>query len=172
MNGSSYNRIMLVGNNGSGKSYVSSILSELTGIPVIHLDARFWGPNWTHPSENEWIRMQKEYIAEEKWIIDGNHTGTMELRFAAADAVIFLDINRFVCLWGVLRRQNKKRADMPDGLKERFDRDYLRFLKGLWDFSKTRKHKIMKLHEEYPDKPFYIIKNRKEIRNFLQKTGS
>jgi hypothetical protein len=37
-----------------------------------------------------------ELTAKEKWIIDGNHTDTMELRFKAADIVIYLHKPFFV----------------------------------------------------------------------------
>jgi adenylate kinase family enzyme len=36
-----YNRIIIVGNNGSGKSFISKELAIITGLPVVHLDAEF-----------------------------------------------------------------------------------------------------------------------------------
>jgi len=39
LNISDYNRIIIVGNNGSGKSFLSKELSVITGLPLIHLDA-------------------------------------------------------------------------------------------------------------------------------------
>lgn len=162
-----YNRIIIIGNNGSGKSYFARELSKLTGLPAIHLDAEFWLPNWQQPSESFWIKKQKELIAKEKWIIDGNHSNTMELRFKAADAVIFLDINRFVCLMSVFTRRGKQRSDMPRYLEESIDSGYLRFLKGLWQFPQTRRVAIEDLHEKYPEKPFYVIKSRRKVRELL-----
>lgn len=162
-----YNRVIIIGNNGSGKSFLTEELSVITGLPAVHLDAEFWRPNWEKPTEEEWLKKQTELISKGKWIIDGNHTGTMELRFKTADIIIFLDINRFVCMAGVLKRYGKKRPDMPQYLEERTDREFFRFLKGLWSFSKTRKHIIMDLHKKYPDKPFFIIKSRRNVRRLL-----
>lgn len=93
-------------------------------------------------------------VQKEKWIIDGNHTDTMEIRFNAADLIIFLNSNRFVCLNSVLKRHGKKRSDMPWYLEERLDIEYFRFFKGLWNFSKTRKHTIIHLHNKYSSKSF------------------
>lgn len=167
MNIFGYRRIMIVGNNGSGKSYLSKELATITGLPLIHLDLEFWRPNWEQPPKEEWIRRQAELISREQWIIEGNHTGTMGMRFEAADLMIFLDVNRLVCLAGILKRNGKKRSDWPEYLEERLDREFLRFLKGLWTFSKTRKRTILGLHEAHPDKPFFVIRGRREMNRLI-----
>jgi adenylate kinase family enzyme len=158
-----YNRIIIVGNNGSGKSYLSKELAAITGLPLIHLDVEFWRPNWEMPPKDEWIKKQTELLSKDKWIIDGNHSDTMELRFKSADLIIFLDINRFTCLAGVLKRYGSKRSDMPQYLDERLDLEFIKFLKGLWNFPKLRKYMIMDLHKKYPDKPFFVIESRRKM---------
>lgn len=167
MNIFEYNRIIIVGNNGSGKSFLAKELSAITGLPLVHLDVEFWRPNWEMPSKEQWIKKQLELTSKEKWIIDGNHTDTMELRFKASDIIIFLDINRFVCLFSVLSRNGKKRSDTPKYLEEKIDMAFLHFCKGLWTFSKTRKHAIMNLHKKYSDKPFFVIDSRRKMRKLL-----
>lgn len=167
MNIFEYNRIIIVGNNGSGKSFLAKELSVITDLPLVHLDVEFWRPNWEKPLREEWIKIQMELISKTKWIIDGNHTSTMELRFKAVDIVIFLDINRFVCLSSVLERYGKKRSDMPQYLEERLDMEFFQFCKGLWNFSKTRKRTIMDLHKKYPDKPFFVIESRRKMKKLL-----
>lgn len=119
MNILEFNRIIVVGNNGSGKSYLAKELSSITGIPLVHLDVEFWRPNWGKPTNEEWRKKQIDIMSNRQWIIDGNHTDTMELRFKTTDAIIFLDINRFVCLLSVLLRNGKKRMDSPQYLEEK-----------------------------------------------------
>ena len=162
-----YNRIIIVGNNGSGKSYLSRELSVITSLPLVHLDIEFWGPNWEKPPKEEWIKKQTELISKEKWIIDGNHTDTMELRFEKADIIIFLDINRFVCLDSVFKRLSKKRSDWPQYLEEKLDRGFFQLCKGLWSFPKTRKHTILDLHKKYHYKPFVVIESRRKMKKLL-----
>jgi len=129
-NFSDYNRIIIVGNCGSGKSWLSKRISDLTGHSLFHLDKELWQPGWVMPSREEKIARQKEMMSGEKWIIDGNYDSTMEIRFAAADLVVFLDINRFGCLFSVMKRTGKKRSDLPDYLEEPkvFSKDFFRFL--------------------------------------------
>jgi len=163
-----YNRIIIVGNNGSGKSFLAKELSIITGLPLIHLDLEFWRPNWEETPEQEWMKKQLEFIAKEKWIIDGNHSGaTMELRFQATDLVIFIDINRFVCLLSAFTRQFKKRPDIPQYLDNKLDLKFLRFCKGLWKFPENRRRTIMDLHKKYPDKPFFVIESRRKMKKLL-----
>ena len=166
-----YHRIILLGNNGSGKSYFARQLHAVTGLPLIHLDREFWRPGWEMPTQEEWMRKNREFIAQEQWIIDGmvNHGGTMELRFAAADLVIFLDVNRFICMAGVIQRAGKPRADMPDYLWHsrgpRFWKLCMRALKN------DAKRSIMALHEKYPDKPFLVVKGRNGMRRLIKTWG-
>ncbi len=162
-----YNRIIVVGNCGSGKSFLSKELSTITHLPLIHLDVEFWQPNWEKTPKDEWIKKQINFISNEKWIIDGNYNSTMELRFKAADLVIFLDINRFTCLLSALKRHGTKRSDLPQYLEEKFDLEFIRFCKWIWGFSITGKRTIIELHNKYPDKQFITIKSRSKLKKML-----
>lgn len=169
MNVFEYNRIIIVGNNGSGKSFLSEKLSSITGLPLVHLDALFWLSNWKMPSKDVWKMKNIELISEEKWILDGNvnHGGTMEMRFVAADLIIFLDINRFICLASVLVRNGKKRSDTTQYRNEKFDNAFYNFCKGIWNYFKTRKLALLALHNKYPDKPFYVIGCRRKMKKLI-----
>jgi adenylate kinase family enzyme len=162
-----FNRIILIGSGGSGKSWLAKRLAQITGYPMIHLDNEYWQPNWTPTPKEEWIEKQKSFIQGERWIIDGNYNNSMELRFEAADLVIFLDINRFVCMWSAFRRHGKKRSDLPDYLDEKMNFEFIDFLKWIWTFPKTGRKKIFSLHKKYPDKAFLILKNRKMVKKLI-----
>jgi len=165
-----YNRIILVGNSGSGKSWLSKRIAERTGYPLFHLDKEHWKPDMVMAPREERIARQKEIISGEKWIIDGNFDSTMEIRFAAADLIIFFDINRLICISGVIKRNKKKRTDMPDYWEEPklFGKEFFKFCKYIWQFPKTAGRKtIIDLHEKYPEKEFLHIKSRRKVKKLL-----
>ncbi len=161
-----YKRIIIIGSAGSGKSYLAKKIAEATGYPLIHLDNEFWKPGWIETPRDEWIEKQKKLIDCEKWIIEGNYDSTLEMRFKACDAVIFLDINRFVCIYGAIKRHGRKRSDLPDYCAEKYNKDFFDFLKWIWNFPKRSRNKIFELHEQYSDKPFFVIKRRQEGKKF------
>lgn len=169
MNLAGYYRIIIIGCGGSGKSTLASELGKIIHIPVIHLDKEFWNPGWKETPRPLWIVKQESLISKEKWIIDGNYTGTMELRFSAADLVIFLDINTITCTISVIKRWitniGKTRIDMGNGCPEKIDFEFLRWI---WSYSKKQKPKIMVLHEKYKSIPFIVLKSRKQIKELLE----
>lgn len=162
-------RILVIGCPGAGKSTLSLELAELSGLPLIHLDKEYWKKDWQEPAKEEWHKKVDELISADKWILDGNYGGTMERRLARADAVIFLDYPRLVCLWSALKRQiqfhGKTRPDMGPECEETLD---FVFLKYVWGFKKQERRKICKLLEKVKV-PVITLKNRAEADEFLDK---
>ena len=96
-------RIMIIGCGGAGKSTLARQLGEKLDLPVVHLDKLFWRPGWEHISREEFDRLHREALAQEKWIIDGNYDRTMGERVKYCDTIIYLDFSRAACLMGVAR---------------------------------------------------------------------
>jgi len=170
MNIFAYNRIMVIGNNGGGKSFLSKQLAAVTGLPLVHLDAEYWLPNLTRPPDDWWRQRNIELIAEEKWILDGNFPqgGAMALRWAAADLVIFLDVNRFTCLAGAIERNGKERPDGPREFREKFDKRFFAFCAAILRSARPRKKEYLTLRKKHPDTPSFVIKGRREMHRRLK----
>ena len=173
MNIHDYNKIILVGSSGSGKSWLAKRIAELTGYPLTHLDNEFWKLEWVETPKPEWSARLQELISGEQWIIDGNYKSTMDVRYAAADLVIFLDISRFVCLWSFFKRAGKKRSDLPQYLDEPsgFSKEHFQSYKWIWEYPKTKRKTVIDLHEKYPDTPFLQIQSRRKVQRLLRSWG-
>lgn len=108
-------RIVVTGLAGSGKSTLALALSAKTGLPVIHLDLSFWKPGWVEPSETEWREKQREVLAGDAWIADGNYHATLDLRLARADTVVVLDMPWWICSGRALLRGFRMPDELPGG---------------------------------------------------------
>lgn len=163
------NKIMIVGNGGAGKSTLAQALGQLTGIPVHHLDAHYWQPGWVETDRDTWIDIQQTLMQAPQWILEGNYSGTMDQRVAAADTIIFLDFNRWVCLWGVITRRlkywNRSRPDTGQGCPERLD---WAFLKWVYQYPTLGKQRSTAHFKNLPaNKRLLVFKNRRQVRGFL-----
>jgi len=129
-------RVLVVGGPGSGKTTFSVRLGRLLDLPVHNLDAVFWKPGWVESSREEFAARQQPLVAGERWILDGNYGGTRQLRLAAADTVVFLDLPVWLCLVRVLRRwwrwRGRSRPDLPEGLPEKMDWTFLSYIVWTW----------------------------------------
>lgn len=164
-------KIALIGSGGSGKSTLARQLGRKLNIQVYHLDALFWKPGWEPISKEEQRKVQNELVKKEEWIIDGNYNGTMDIRLSAADTIIFIDISRIRCIYRVFKRMSqfhgKSRPDMAEGVNERLD---FHFLKWVWDYPKTKKPVVLKKLEQLPkDKKVIILNSPTEVQRFLEK---
>ncbi|MBN2795630.1 MAG: DNA topology modulation protein [Clostridia bacterium] len=161
-------KIAVIGCSGSGKSLISQFLNKKLDIPVYHLDSLFWKANWVPTPQEEWDTIQKELVKKEKWIIDGNYAGTLDIRLSEADTVIFFDLPRYICMFRIFKRyfqyRNTTRPDMSADCEEKID---LEFVKWVWHFNKTQRPEVLKKLEFYSEKNIMILKTKKEVSRFM-----
>ena len=165
-------RILVIGSGGAGKSTFSNDLGALLGLPVIHLDRAYWKAGWEKPSKTEWAKTVDRLIAQHEWIMDGNFGGTLPQRIKRADAIILLDISRWICLWRVAKRaikyRGRHRPDMTPGCHERFDWE---FVKWIWRYPKrSLPAKLALLEASGPDQRVVILRSGREVKRFLDET--
>ena len=162
-------RIQIMGCSGSGKSTLARKLGEKTGLPVVHIDQLFWKSGWVESTEEEIDGKILEAAAGERWIIDGNYSRTLQHRLNRCDLVVYLDFPRWFCIVSVIRRylQNlgRVRPDMPKGCPEKIDRA---FLAWIWTYNGTHREKFLNILAELPAKRVIILKNRREVKRFLE----
>ncbi|MFL6256137.1 MAG: DNA topology modulation protein [Pyrinomonadaceae bacterium] len=167
-------RVLVIGSGGAGKSTFARRLGERLGLPVIHLDRAYWRAGWVEPSKDEWCRNVEAMCARESWVMDGNYSGTLDVRLAACDAVVFLDLPRTVCTWRVIKRalryRGAGRPDMAEGCRENLDREFLIFLLWVWNYPRHSRPKILKRLEAFSGgKHIHILRSSAEAEEFLAK---
>lgn len=158
-------KVIVIGCPGSGKSTLSIALSEITGLPLYHLDMMYWNANRTTVEKSVFMQRLTQALEKDEWIIDGNYASTIEMRLSACDTVVFLDYPTDACVDGIRKRRGRPRQDMPWVEKE--DEEDAELLEFVVSYNDTSRPKLLELLSNYPEKSVIILKNRDEAQEFL-----
>lgn len=159
-------KILVFGRSCAGKSSTASLLGKKLHLPVFHMDKLFWLPGWVErPKPEMAVDVEKILVTHDEWVIDGNYKKVaLESRIRAADLIIILDFNPFVCTFRALRRRllhhNKTRPDMGQGCNEKID---IKFVKFIWNYHKRNLTQTEKVLSQYPEKTVMKFKNQREL---------
>jgi adenylate kinase family enzyme len=162
-------KVLVIGAGGAGKSTFARRLGAALQLEVIHLDRHYWQPGWVESPKAEWQRTVAELSRRDAWVMDGNYSGTLDVRLAACDTVVFLDLARTRCLWRILKRRVVYRAgcrpDMAPGCPERFS---LEFMLWVWNYARrTRPEVVARLEEHAQGKRVIHLRTPAEVERFL-----
>ena len=168
-------KTMIIGYSGSGKSTLAGKIAKHQNCPVVYIDTIFWLPGWVSRPREDCNRILKEFLdINDSWVIDGTYSkNNYDRRLEEADRIIFMNFNRFNCLYRALKRRIKysgiSRDSMTEGCPEKFDFEFF-----LWIMFKGRK-KVNKGHfqkalDNYGDKVI-VIKNQRQLDTFEKAEG-
>lgn len=164
-------RIMITGFSGCGKSTLARRLGDILGIEPTHMDALHWLPGWKESSDEHKINLLRPVLKRDRWIVEGSYRRILwRERINGADTIIFLDYNRFLCLWHVIKRRvqyaGKTRPDMGEGCKEKLDLEFIKWV--LIDGRRKRKKMFAELSELEKSKDIYIFRSMRETEKFVK----
>lgn len=167
-------RIMVIGNCGAGKTTLAKKIAEITGVELIHLDKNYWQAGWVETEKTLWEQQMQAMVAKPAWIMDGNYGGTMNLRIAKADTVIWLDYSRWICLYRVLKRiirnYKKTRDDMAANCPERFSWQFIHYV---FFFNEHKRPKLLQRTACLKSsQKLILLKNDKSVRSFVNSLTS
>lgn len=79
-------RIAIIGNSGSGKSYLGAALHRLLLLPIYHLDKYCWQPGWQKLGNDTYKNIHDTLCNQEQWIIEGMNLKQLDYRLQRAKA--------------------------------------------------------------------------------------
>lgn len=160
-------RILVLGSGGAGKTVLSRHLSGALGIPVVHLDALYYDERWRPRSPEEFAAAERQAVAAEKVIVDGNYATSLPLRLAAADTVIVLDLPSRTCLAGILRRRWRYRGGQHAGGV--FDRLSVEFVRYVINYRRHALPRVLGLIAQHaPTARVFRLTSRRDVARFLE----
>lgn len=122
-------RLLIIGSPGAGKSTLAVEVARLTRLPLVHLDRLHWKPGWVESGKEEFDSKLSEAIGGPSWVIEGNYGRTLPLRLTRADTVVDLDLPRWQCVLGIVRRaiahRGRTRSDMTEGCPEQLNWEFV-----------------------------------------------
>jgi adenylate kinase family enzyme len=113
----------------------------------VHLDLLFWRSGWEPAPREHALHDLAAAVEQERWILDGNFLFEGEDdRFDRVDTVLFLDLPRRTCFWRVVKRlirdRRRSRRDLPEGCREGFDLELLRWI---WHYPRVDRPRVLRI---------------------------
>lgn len=161
-----FQKAIIIGCPGAGKSTFARILSDKTHLPLYYLDMLWHKSDRTTVDRTIFDQKLKEIVVKDKWIIDGNYGRTLEMRIQACETIFLLDFPVEECLAGAESRIGKQRVDMP-WVETEFDEE---FRQWIVDFPKNELPIVYQLLDRYKsEKDIYIFHARADIDDYILK---
>lgn len=101
-----FERVLIMGNAGSGKTWLARRIGEQLRHPIIHLDDIHWEPGRYGIARDRTLRdeMVKAAAAEDRWIMEGVYGQLVNLVLNRGTALIWIDLPEGACITNVKER--------------------------------------------------------------------
>jgi len=105
-------RTIIIGNSGSGKSWLAERLAKNNGGACIDLDSVNWlGSGYNRARErSEAIELTKAAASQERWVIEGIYGWLVDEVMSRATALIWLRLSEEECLTNIKSRGRRGNA--------------------------------------------------------------
>lgn len=135
-------KTIIIGNSGSGKTWLAARLAETESLPLIHLDELFWEPGGfdiKRPQETI-LQLIEQAKANPSWVVEGVF-GELAERFSdQADFLVWLDMDWSTCRERLTKRGSESKKHMDRGQSEEGLRDLIEWASHYYDRTDLRSH--------------------------------
>ena len=171
-------RINVIGTSSSGKSTLSKRIARALDIPYIEIDRIYWGPNWTEPSDEEFLPKLEAAIDQPNWVLDGNYSRSNQIKWRNVEIIVWVDLYFARTLYQAVSRAVCRLIDSKELWPETGNRESLRKLFSrdsivLWTlksfYKNRRRYAQLMVDERYNHIRFVRIRSRSEMDRFVEK---
>jgi len=167
----SMQRVLVVGANGAGKTWLAQRLSETLNLPCVNNDALALGHDWSYRAKDVVRQAQASVVAKDGWVFEGGPSLVRPDVLARTQAVIWLDLPAGLRLWRILRRSvqytGRTRPELPEGNVEWPGRRQFRFGFKAWANDAHVRARIEDGLAAF-NGPVVRLKTRAAVRQFIE----
>lgn len=167
-------KIVIIGNSGSGKTWLAEKLSSPTGTPVVHLDEIFWAPGGfdCRREDHEIVRLIRESAKRQSWIVEGVFGDLAQAYFDRADAAIWLDLEWEVCKSRLMARGCESTRHMGREQSEKGLADLMEWASHYYDrLGQCSRHGHAALIDGFTGRKLHLTSERQANRLALDGLG-
>lgn len=101
-----FNKLIIIGNSGSGKTYLAQKIASVFNLPIFHLDKLFWvSESCSEKRPKDIVHQEIVTITEQpKWILEGVFGDLANIGMSKADILIFLNKDWSECKQALMHR--------------------------------------------------------------------
>lgn len=162
-------RVVIIGNSGAGKSWLSARLSAKVGARDVNLDTFYWEPGgYSNKRPTEVIDNDlKQLLSEDAWVVEGVFGALVEELLEFADTLIFIDIDWTKCEESLrLRGQNVSEETNAELAKNNFQALIQWASEYYFRKSKSSHSYHRQLFEKFDGVKFHFTR-REDVTSFL-----
>ncbi len=162
-------RIMIFGRPGSGKSTLAAWLAGALDLPLYHLDKYFYTEHWIERERQEFLKIQQEIVDRDCWIVDGNATRSLEMRWSKANLVLYFNVPRIICYGRIVKRFLSPNRSLDDRAAACPEIIRWSLVSYMWNFEDRVAQPIATLKQRYPQAVFKEIRSNLELNEYKKK---
>jgi adenylate kinase family enzyme len=174
-------RVVVQGTSGSGKSTLSAALADTLGVACLELDGVYQQPNWTGLDVEEFRARVLTFVAQPRWVVDGNYSQVRDILWPLATTIVILDLPKRVVMTRVIKRtflrivkRERLWNDNRESWRNALSRDPMRNI-ILWAWnSHARYHGevIRDAKESVGTDRVVVLSSAREVKAFMRRAAS
>lgn len=163
-------RVIIIGNSGSGKTHLAQRMSGCLDIDVIHLDELFWEPGGFNQMRSQDIVYAEiaNFAQGQAWIVEGIFGELAKEFFLFADTLIWLDMDWATCMAGLRARHAERMQAHSQGETDESFTELLKWASEYWQRLGPRSYKgHQQLFGEFRGRKIRLA-SRRAVENFIE----